>query len=500
LKIIFLVLVILISIVAFDKNIPPIQLLSLYAFLVIFPLILLYLRKNLINGLLLWFILVMFWRLWTVNIPLIPDLPPQRIVWLAISFFFLTDVAFKKRKLVAGGIKIEIVMLLLCLYTLCSGFIAGTLYIEGQGLQLRPLLTAFFIPFSIFFLAKNIIDDEQKIRKTFMFFTVIGLYLGLTGIFEHFKLDYLVFPRYIMNPFVGIHFGQARGPFLQAGVNGLSIGMMFFIPFYLLLHKNNKWTKFLLVISIFCILTGLLFTYNRASWIGFFFASLLIPIFFPNTRKMFTLSVLVLIIVVSFTAFIGRDQISEENKGETGTSEMRYKTLNLKEAVMHRFTSKGSIYSRMNVQKAALKMILEKPVFGFGYHTFKDVSPKYYQRIKGVPYTIGGGGVAAHNVFLFILAELGLVGLILYVFIIFYMLNISRKLYHLLPREGFLGKGLIVIIGGVFIVFFFGMLAREIHYMVFPNGIFFLLFGVLSGLYQRLQLDNSKIIKKPDDS
>ena len=33
----------------------------------------------------------------------------------------------------------------------------------------------------------------------------------------------LVFPRYIVDPSVGLHFGRARGPFVEAAANGLAM-------------------------------------------------------------------------------------------------------------------------------------------------------------------------------------------------------------------------------------------------------------------------------------
>ena len=69
-------------------------------------------------------------------------------------------------------------------------------------------------------------DDKDKIRKVFMFFAVIGLYLHVTAIFEHFQLRSLVFPKYIMNSNIGIHWGRARGPFLSGSINGAVMGIV----------------------------------------------------------------------------------------------------------------------------------------------------------------------------------------------------------------------------------------------------------------------------------
>ena len=50
----------------------------------------------------------------------------------------------------------------------------------------------------------------------------LGAYLGLTTLFEMVHLNALVFPRYILNPNYGIHFGRGRGPFVDAVANGFA--------------------------------------------------------------------------------------------------------------------------------------------------------------------------------------------------------------------------------------------------------------------------------------
>jgi hypothetical protein len=44
---------------------------------------------------------------------------------------------------------------------------------------------------------------------------VFGLYLSVTAVFEITKQWSLVFPGFIGDPKIGIHFGRARGPMLQ---------------------------------------------------------------------------------------------------------------------------------------------------------------------------------------------------------------------------------------------------------------------------------------------
>ncbi len=468
-------------------GIPPIPLLTVYGLLAIAPLILIILKKDLVNGLLLWFFLVLF-GFGTLPLPMLPDISPDRMIWLALFLIFFSEIALKQRKILSGDMKIEIAMILLCVYILFSMIIAGTIYKEGHGIALNTFLSGYVVPFSIFFLAKNIVDDDRKIKKIFIFFVIVGFYLGITGIFEHFKLNYLVFPSYIMYPGVGTHWGRARGPFVQASVNGTVLGVIFFIAFYLLFQKYKKWVRIFFSISIIFMLAALLFTYTRACWLAFLLASLVIPVFFPRMRKMFMASVLAMLIVI-FTQF-SLEQFKTSTHSESRFFERDTSTV---EEITERVTSINPIYSRINLYGASWRMFREKPFFGFGFNTFQEVSPQYFSTIKGIPYM--QFGLNSHDTLSGVLVELGLVGLSFIVFIIFYILKISTRLYYQLPPGVFSGKGLVAIFWGVSIVFFINIQFIEMKLFQFPNALFFLMVGIIVGLYQRQQMTNYKAEK-----
>ncbi len=461
-KAIFLIIIILLSIWAIRVGIPPGPYLVLLAFLAIFPLVLIFLKKNLVNALLLWFPAILF-RFGNIPLPLLPDLPPHRILWLSIFLFFLAELALKQRKIIYGITKIEIAMLVLCVYIVFSMIFAGTIYKEGQGLFINTFLSGYLLPFSIFFLARNTIDSEKEIKKVFIFFSIIGLYLGITGIFEYFQVSSLVFPRYIMGHRGDI--GVAKGPFLLPAVNGTVLGMIFYIVLYLFMQETKKWVKFFHGITIILMLTTLFFTYNRASWLGLALSSLLLPVFFPQMRRMFIIVLLAILLIVAFTQV----RVVE------------------KQRVEERIAHMNPIYDRINIYGTVWKMFLEKPVFGFGFNTFMAYSPEYVHKIEGIPYRGWEDKINIHDTWAGILVELGLVGLGLFIFIIFYILKISINLYRRLPSGVFLGKGLVTVFLGFFVVFAVAIQFVEMHFFIFANSLFFLIAGIIVGLNQRVQ-------------
>ena len=58
---------------------------------------------------------------------------------------------------------------------------------------------------------------EVKRRILLGTLVAIGAYLSLTAVAEKLGITGLEVPGYISDPTVGIHFGRARGPFVDAG-------------------------------------------------------------------------------------------------------------------------------------------------------------------------------------------------------------------------------------------------------------------------------------------
>jgi len=482
LKFVFLAAIILVSVLGIYLFIPPVALLPMYLTIAIIPVVFLILKKNLLNSLLVWFSLILFGEV--ANIPLhsLPDIDPQRMIWFFIFFILLIEIVFKQRRIIAGDNKVEIAMILFCVYVLMSMIITGEIYREGHGVFLSTFLSGYAIPFSIFFLGKNLVDNEQKIKRIFIFFTIIGFYLGLTGIFEHFPiLQPLVFPGYIMNIEMGIHQGRSRGPFLNASTNGAVIGMIFFMTIYLLFQNYKKWAKRFFIISILVMLTTLGFTFTRTPWLAFLLSLCIFPIFFPRIRIVFIISLLVLIVTIGIYSYSGfKPKWQTEGEGAvrretTLGGQLRERTINI-----------NPIYSRINLYAAMWRMFLEKPIFGFGFYTFKKFSPPYFYKLEGIPYIGVGEGAGLHDTLGGILVELGLVGLGLFLFILFFILKNSINLYRRLSSESFSKKGLIAVFWGIFIIYMVNIQFIEMQYFMFANSLFFVTGGIIVGLNQTL--------------
>ena len=70
------------------------------------------------------------------------------------------------------------------------------------------------------------------------------------------------------------------------------------------------------------------------------------------------------------------------------------------------------VWVRENTNRAALAIVVDRPLFGVGWERFTDRSPQWFQQDDDIPLTGAGEGV--HNVFLANASELGLPGTFLW--------------------------------------------------------------------------------------
>ena len=67
------------------------------------------------------------------------------------------------------------------------------------------------MPMAVYWIARQSPIDQRAIVTTYVVLALIGVYLAVTALAEITKQWWLVYPSYIADPKVGIHFGRAPG-------------------------------------------------------------------------------------------------------------------------------------------------------------------------------------------------------------------------------------------------------------------------------------------------
>jgi hypothetical protein len=312
--------------------------------------------------------------------------PPDRVLLLAaIAVLVLGDAAQGLRRL--RWRTVHTLLVLTIVWAVESALGAGTLQ-TAYGFW--ALLDRLVIPTILFVLAPVLFSDPHDRRLLSRTLVLVGLYLGVTAVFEVLGPTALVFPRYIMNPDVGILFGRARGPFAGAEPDGMVMAACLFVAAHLVPRSRAGWR----IASALCVLAcsvGILLTLTRSVWIGTLVGLAVVVVLLPRRRQL-----LLTIAVAGAALFV-----------------LVVSVPGLSTTLDDRLSTQRSVYDRQNTDAAALRVIAEHPLDGIGWMTFIDQSGDWVRQADTYPVT--NTHIEIHNVVLSRAAELGLPGALLWV-------------------------------------------------------------------------------------
>ena len=272
-------------------------------------------------------------------------------------------------------------------YAAASALAAGTLTSTDGVFALLDRLG--IVPFLAFGLAPILFGTRRQRDVLLTVLVACGAYLGLMSLFQALGLDALIWPRYIIDPTVGIHVERARGPFAEAVANGLGLFGCAVASAVAAATWTHRHRARLLAggVAVLCLL-GTVFTLTRAVWLASVVATAVAMLFTHRTRRLLVpLAVAGVITVVGALLFVPSfaDQF-DERRGDD-----------------------RSVWDRYNSNRAGLRAVDSEPLFGLGWQTWRAKGQDHFQLSPDYPLT--GATIEIHNVPLSLAAELGLVGL-----------------------------------------------------------------------------------------
>lgn len=310
----------------------------------------------------------------------------------------------------------------------------------------------FIVPFVLFHIAGLIFRDEGELRWLERFSIIVLAYLTFTALAFWAGAHELVFPRFILDPDLGIHTERARGPFLQAVPNGVTLNLLGLLAIdrYRAGRLHGAWTFVLLASLPLAILA----TKTRSVWLSFAISAgwaLFGSVEFRRSRGLRWL-VMALAGVVLAVMLIGMPNALEE-----------------------RLQDSSPVEFRMAAYRAGWSMFLEKPLSGWGT---SQLQTELAQRIDGFK----GETFVVHNTYFEILLEHGLLGFALYLWVVIALLRAGRRNKSTCPYE-FTGslQRLWPLLVGVYLV---NATFVVMNYQ-FVNGLLFAFAGILAAEQKR---------------
>ncbi len=410
-------------------------------------------KGDLLGAVLLWFVtlIVLHEEFWREPVPHFFALTIPRIGIVVLVLLLGTMVVLGRVRLrpvwpIAGA------MFAVALCFLVSAAVSGFETRSVVTVHYR-LIGGYLFPFCVFALVLHGFEGERDFRRLLVFFAIVSVYLVFTGWCEQLGLRALIFPRFINDPSVGIHWGRVRGPFVMSAAMGLALTYCYFNNL-VLARSAGAWRWLLYGLNV-VMLPAIFWTKTRSVWLALVFCSLIWVLYSRRrTTRVVGVSLLLaaglLIAVVNMENFLGK----ERAKG--GMTDME------------------PILMRVGLAKMSWRIFQENPVSGVGFGHFRDRAPSYARDPSSGAFAFGSSALE-HNNLLSILAETGAVGVLLYLTMIVLLLRCSIRVYRKLPARGsgLINRDLVVLYWVLAAAYLIDGTFRETSDNPFANSLFF---------------------------
>ncbi|MFK8111123.1 MAG: O-antigen ligase family protein [Rubripirellula sp.] len=253
------------------------------------------------------------------------------------------------------------------------------------------------MPAGMYLIARLVELREVDVRWMFRGVIALGVYLAITAMFEISGLHGLVFPRFIVDAEVWEFYGRGRGPLMNPSGNGILMTIGFVAAVVGCIYAKHR-GKLIYGIFSLIMLVGVYATLTRSSWMGVFFALVVIAmIYAPRGVRVFGLAMVILFGGMSAMGF--KDQLIRLKRDKNLTAADAEKSIQL----------------RPLLAIVAWEMFQDHPIIGHGYgHYFEHNDPYHNDRSYNLPLE-QARTYAQHNVLLSVLVDTGLVGLSMFV-------------------------------------------------------------------------------------
>jgi putative inorganic carbon (hco3(-)) transporter len=317
------------------------------------------------------------------------------------------------------------------------------------------LAAKFIVPFGLFHLAALVFQDERSLRHFELFALVVLAYLCFTSIAFLVGAKSLIFPQFILDESLGHHADRARGPLLQAVANGVSLNLLGVLALHSFLRgRLQGWKGSALLASL---PIAILATMTRAVWLSF---AVSIGILILRTRNRRLRRICIAISVVAALGLLVTLTFDDHRHDLTD-----------------RLFESGPVDFRQAVYSGGWQMFLEKPLTGWGINQMPFELARHvsgYREKELYP----------HNTYLELLVEHGILGLTLYVWLMWEIFRLGRGPAPGAESAGFLNQQFHAIWPVLLGVYWVNAAVVVMNYQ-FVNGLLFTMAGMLAAQRRR---------------
>ena len=379
----------------------------------------------------------------TVFIPA-KELVAEVLILLALMFFGLKKLSKEEFKFTHISLNIPV----LSFIAICG---LSLIWSNSFFISLKEIPLFFAGPL-LYFIITNNIKHEQQINRILTTIITVGSLLGIYGIFQYNGIDFSFWAHNIGRQQVFGLFGNVNY-FAEYLIVPLPIAVSLFFV------SQNKLKKFLLLIGIISMGASLVATFTRGSYIGFGVSLIFMFFLFVYSRgKRFikdnkSIFIILALMVILFTSLM----VIPTPLNKSGTAIEKIKS----RISISQLTQSPSIKRRIATWKFTALMIKDHPLIGSGIGTYKYNTLKYQAEFfkQGENRSLYPHGFAekAHNEYLQLWAEMGIIGLIIFIWLIVNYFSFGIKILKKIKNEhkqgiiiGLMGSVLAVLVDALF--------------------------------------------------
>lgn len=320
-----------------------------------------------------------------------------------------------------------------------------------------------------YYVAVNLIRDEKAIKKVLFLSFIVAFIASVYALLQYFDMEPIW--QQTVNPY-----SMKRCVSTFGNPVFISSFLVIMIPLSIVLFISSKsnYSKFLYISLTVTMILALFATMARSSWLGLFASVTFIVFVFKEKifayKKWFWGAVLVLFLSMLIPS-----------RWQNETKPFGFYVIDRATSIFTLEKSGPAAYQRFLIWLSAWDISKQNPVIGAGWGLFEMLFPFYQQRYLIHPnLTQRTHANNAHNVFLENLSQTGIIGLGIFLWLIFCIVKFS---FHQIKniKNDFQRVVAVGIFAGVI-----GMLVDNIInvtlYFVIPGFFFWMNLGILAGL------------------
>lgn len=335
--------------------------------------------------------------------------------------------------------------------------------LKGDTSPVWRLIGGYLTPLAIYWFVRQAPIDGRGVRHVHAFLAVFGIYLGVISLLEMAGLWSFVFPSYIADPKVGLHFGRARGPMVQSVSYGHYVGVCL-LAAWMWRPSLGRLGQAVLTLLTPLYAAGIFFSYTRSVWMGAAAGVfLLLLIVLPKAWRMLMFGggalAGILLLATSLESLVGFQR--EQSAAET----------------------KESAELRVSFAYVSWQMFLDRPWLGVGFGRFPTAKIDYLDD-RTTELEIGLlRPYVHHNTLLSLLTETGAVGLGLFLAVMGSWAWMAWRVIRTPEIEPWARRQALLTLGAM-AMYAPQLLFHEMSYSSIDNSLLFLLAGLTVSIYR----------------